>query len=111
MPSFDLTSIPSREERVVDEVMGDEAVLLLPDRREIKVLNELGARTWSLIDGNRSVIQIAEMISQEYEVDMETVLSDTLAFLNELRGLGLIASYPATRQPAGTNEYEQNPNS
>ncbi len=86
-----LSSVPRRQEAVVDELTGDEAVLLLPARKEIKVLNEVGARTWSLIDGNRTIAEIVAVICAEYEAARERVESDTLGFLDELLALGIIA--------------------
>jgi hypothetical protein len=32
-----------------------EAVVVLPDKGEVKVLNEVGAQIWALADGTRSV--------------------------------------------------------
>ena len=39
------------------------------DLNSIYTLNEVGARVWQLIDGQRSVNQIAAAISTEYTVD------------------------------------------
>jgi len=90
-----LATVPRRLESIVSELTGDEAVLLLPERREIKVLNEVGARTWDLIDGNRTVTDIVAVICGQYEATREQVESDTIAFLNELLALGVIACEPA----------------
>ena len=67
-----------------------EAVLVRPDRGEIKVLNEVGARIWALSDGTHSVRDIAVALCAEYDVTPETAETDALAFLNELQRKGLI---------------------
>jgi len=89
-----LSAIPRRREEVVGDLTGDEAVLLHPLRREIKVLNQVGARTWSLIDGNRTVVEIVSVICEEYEATTEQVESDTLAFLEELQALEIVECDP-----------------
>ena len=67
-----------------------EAVIVLPSTRKVEVLNEIGARIWSLLDGNRSVRQIIEMISSEYDVELETARIDTLEFLGVLYEKGIV---------------------
>ena len=48
--------------------MEQEAVIVLPDKGEVKVLNEVGARIWALADGSRSVREIAATIASLYDV-------------------------------------------
>lgn len=67
-----------------------EAVIVLPDKGEVKVLNEVGARIWALADGSRSVREIAAEISRQYDVSAAQAETDTLLFLRELREKALI---------------------
>ncbi len=67
-----------------------EAVIVLPDKGEVKVLNEVGARIWTLADGSRSVREIAAEITNAYAVSPEQAQADTLEFLRELREKALI---------------------
>ena len=73
-----------------DTPLQTEAVLVLPDKGKVKVLNELGARIWSLIDGKRSIREIALAICGEYEVELEEVEADTLQFVGDLAGREVI---------------------
>jgi hypothetical protein len=73
-----------------DTPLQTEAVLVLPDKGKVKVLNELGARIWSLIDGQRSIREIALTICGEYEVELEEVEADTLQFMADLAGREVI---------------------
>ncbi|NMC13056.1 MAG: PqqD family protein [Chloroflexi bacterium] len=61
-----------------------EAVIVLPNKGQVKVLNEVGARIWSLIDGKRCIREIVDEIIKEYQVDDETAERDTVNFIDEL---------------------------
>lgn len=71
---------------------GGEAVVVLPDKGQFKVLNEVGARVWALADGTRSVSQIAQAICAEYEVAPEIALRDVRAFIEVLVNKGALAT-------------------
>lgn len=85
-----LNSIPIRDEQVTGKVITTEppgkteAVLVLPSQGKVEVLNEVGARIWELVDGNRQVSQIVEIICAEYQVELSQAEADTLEFLTEL---------------------------
>ena len=85
-----LESYPVPAPGVVGRVVEAEAVLVLPERGEVKVLNEVGARIWELVNGQRSVSHIAALICEEYEVELEVATSDTLEFLADLESRGVI---------------------
>lgn len=91
-----LDSIPVPAKDVVSRIVQSqpggryEAVLVLPARGKVQVLNELGARIWSLTDGKRSVSEIAAAICLEYAVDSETAERDTLEFLEDLLERGVV---------------------
>ena len=69
-----------------------EAVVVLPDKGQFKVLNEVGARVWALADGTRSVSQIAQAICAEYEVTPDIALRDVRAFIEALVNKGALAT-------------------
>jgi hypothetical protein len=71
-------------------MLEDEAVVVLPDRGQVKVLNEVGAQIWTLADGTRSVREIAAAVCRVYAVPPAVAEADTLTFLAELRQKGLI---------------------
>lgn len=48
-------------------------------------LNETGAFIWDLIDGERSVQQIAAAMAAEYDIDAAMALSDVETYLADLR--------------------------
>lgn len=84
MPKLSLDTIPVPNPNVVGRVVADEAVLVLPEKGTVKVLNEVGARIWSLVDGVRSAREIALLIFSEYNVEQAAAEEDTLVFLGDL---------------------------
>ena len=60
------------------------------DLNSIYTLNEVGARVWQLIDGQRSVSQIANAIGTEYDVTMTDAQGDVAQLLDSMAEAGLI---------------------
>ena len=70
----------------------EEAVVLNLDNGHYYVLNETGRRIWELLDGRRSLEQIAAQICREYEVGEQQALADVLKLVKELAAEGLAGS-------------------
>ena len=85
-----LNSCPVPAEHARSRHLEQEAVVVLPDRGEVKVLNEVGARIWALADGSRTVRDIIAALCAEFEAPPVVVEADTLKFLAELQQKGLI---------------------
>lgn len=66
-------------------------MVVLPSKSEVKVLNPVGIRVFSLIDGTKTPEEVARAVFEEFEVDYETAFSDTYAFLAELEEQGMLA--------------------
>ncbi|HEY0607717.1 MAG TPA: PqqD family protein [Herpetosiphonaceae bacterium] len=79
---------------IVGQILNDEAVLLIPGKGEVKVLNAVGARIWSLVDGSRTLTQIAAAIAAEYAVEPAQAEADTLAFVAELAQREMVTLAP-----------------
>ena len=60
------------------------------DLDSIYTLNEVGTTVWQLVDGRKTVSQIIESISDEYEVAAGDAAKDVIDFLGMLEGEGLI---------------------
>lgn len=60
-------------------------------RQRVIELDALGTEVWLLIDGQRSVAQIAKAFSQQRKVTMEEALAAVTRFLYDLGKRGLIA--------------------
>ena len=96
--SISIRAYPVQVPGVVSRVVGEEAVLVQPELAKVKVLNEVGARIWSLADGTRTIEQITTLLCEEYQVDAIQAQSDVLEFIGELvkRGMLLAADSPAS---------------
>ena len=65
MSDVSLEDYPHPTAKARGRFLDREAVIVLPDRGEVKVLNEVGARIWALADGSRSVREIAAAIAEQ----------------------------------------------
>ena len=82
---------PRKHPDAASRVYEGEAFIVLPQFHEYKILNGTGTRIWELIDGTRSVDDIARAVSEEYEVTFEEALDDVTTFVNDLRTHGMLA--------------------
>lgn len=90
MIELTLNSYPAPAEHVRGRRLEHEAVVVLPDKGEVKVLNDVGAHIWALADGTRSVRDIIWALCDEYDVSPTVAEADALRFLAELQQKGLI---------------------
>lgn len=86
-----LTSIPRPNPEIIARRLETESVLVMPIKGKIKVLNDVGARVWDLIDGARSIEEICHSISQEYSISIETARQDVQTFLSQLADRGMVS--------------------
>ena len=75
---------PTPHSQVAGRVIDGEAVLVLADSGQVQVLNEVGARIWELADGTRSLAEIVDVVTSEFEVDAADATADVLAFVERL---------------------------
>ena len=85
-----LDTIPVPNPKVISQDLENEAVLVMPEAGQVKVLNEVGALIWQLIDGQHSVAEIARLVCDAFNVELEVCQADTLNFLAELQTKGII---------------------
>ncbi len=96
-----LTNVPLlekqyfRNEQFISRQIADE-FLLIPVSNQLKgdswlfVLNEVGARIWELIDRDRSVQEIEQLLLEEFDTTPEQLEEDLLRLLGQLQELGAI---------------------
>lgn len=75
---------PRPHPQTAGRVMDGEAVLILADASEIKVLNQVGSRIYELADGRHSVNEIVDVIVKEYDVSQSAAEADVTGFLAEM---------------------------
>jgi hypothetical protein len=94
LPALDV--IPSRKKSAISRLLNEnlpgktQAIIVLPGIGKVKVINEVGARIWSFVNGVYTIGEIAEKICQEFDVELAQAQQDTLEFLVELDQKGAI---------------------
>lgn len=76
---------------VVSRESGDELVVVLPERGKFFVLNGTGAEVFRLVDGRRTLEEIAAALNGRYDVPLGQVQPDVLAFARKLLDRDAIA--------------------
>ncbi len=84
------TSIVARTGELLEAQIDNEIVLLDVRGGFYRNLNPVASRIWQLIGDDISVGDLCERICDEYEVDGETCLTQTIALLDEMRAVDMI---------------------
>jgi hypothetical protein len=90
-----LDSVYARSDRVVSRKIVDELILVpirqsVADMEALYTVNEVGARVYDLIDGQRRLREIVETIVDEFDVSFETAekdVGDLIAQLLSIEGI------------------------
>jgi hypothetical protein len=72
-------------------LIAGEAVILSLDTKVLRGLNDVGSRVWDLIDGQRTVDDIVDVIIEEFDVPRAQAAADVDVFTRELLDKGLVA--------------------
>lgn len=75
---------PRREPSVAWRVIQGEAVMVLPSTGKVHTLNAVGTRFWELVDGQRTVGEIASQIQDEFDASTDEIAADCRRFTREL---------------------------
>ena len=86
----------AKKDSIVFRQIGEEFVLvpICSQASEVDALyclNDVGARIWELIDGERTVSHIGETIAEEYDVDARTAEQDVVEFFVQLMEVGALS--------------------
>lgn len=76
--------IPTKSEKTASRIIDKEAVIVLLDRQETVVLNEVGARLWEIIDGTKNIAKLTQIIASEFDVTYDEALKDVNEFVEDL---------------------------
>lgn len=79
-----LHQIVARSPDTVSRVIGEEAVIILPELGELKVVNEVGARLWNLVDSQKTIADLVNIICEEFDVTRDVGEQDVLDFLQQM---------------------------
>lgn len=74
--------------KIIEEKTNNElhlkAILVLPDTGKVIVINDVGARIWSLLNGERTIKEISKIIETEYSSPSQKIQQETIDFLSDL---------------------------
>ena len=90
MGTLDQEMVPRRATRVVAQQAAGKWVLLAVKSGQYYALDPVAGRIWQLCDGTRSVRQIAQAVSDEYDAGGQPVEDDVVGFVSELVGESLL---------------------
>src|SRR6267378_341326 len=87
----------ARDPDFVSRRIADEVIVLpirknLGDLESIYTLNEVGARIWELFDGRRSLREIRDILTSEYEVTAQAATGDLTMFVEHLTAIGALTA-------------------
>jgi hypothetical protein len=82
-------TVVARHPDVAWQRVDGELVLLDCRGRRLLGLNSTAARAWELIDGHRTLADIARVIAGEFGAPQDSVASDLVEFATTLVGRGL----------------------
>jgi coenzyme PQQ synthesis protein D (PqqD) len=76
--------------QVLARKLEEESVLLNPADGQYYALDPVGGRAWELCDGSRTLTEIAQIISREFEADPAVVTADLEELLGDMADAGLV---------------------
>lgn len=85
-----LDTIYTKSDTVVVKEVGDECIIVplsnnVADMDSVFTLNETGTFFWNLIDGQRTLKDIVDIVTSEYDVDKAVVEEDLATFIDEMK--------------------------
>ncbi len=68
----------------------DGAVLVSPEAGDLRVLNQVGAAIWQLLDGRRDVAELEAELVRRYRIPAAQASADLETFLQDLQRRNLL---------------------
>ena len=85
--------LPRRESSTAFRPVADEGYLVVvPSRSTVEVLNPIGGKIYSMLDGTHTEGEIVRRVMEEFEVGQEQAQGDLREFLSDLRAKGMVVS-------------------
>ncbi len=86
----ELESIIVRSQEILESDIDDEKVMMSLENNEYYGLNPVAKRIWELTRNPIKVNDIIETLLDEYNVDREQCIKESLELLQELKNKGLL---------------------
>jgi hypothetical protein len=85
-----LDSVVGQTHGLMSAPLGSEIVFVNPGLDKYIGLDEIGRRVWELLSVPVLARNVCDIVSREYQGDVQKIAADILAFLDALRSDGLI---------------------
>lgn len=83
---------PRRNPRNAYRPVGDDGgLVVVPADSKVEVLNPVGSKIYSMLDGKTSRSEIVRAVVEEFEVEEEQARADVEQFLGELAAKNLLS--------------------
>jgi hypothetical protein len=87
----------SKDPNIVSRKIAGEYILVpirqsAGDLDSIYTMNAVGGRIWELLDGQRSVSDLKDIIVEEFDVSLEEAEEDIKTFLDQLMSMNVVRS-------------------
>lgn len=86
----DLYLRPQRSINTACRTIDQETVIIVLNEQKALILNNTGSRVWGLLDGKRSIKEIADTIAKEYLLKPKDAVADVQEFLKSMFSEGAI---------------------
>lgn len=73
-----------RDSSVSYKLIGDELIIVDAYRHRLLELNTVGCAIWELLDGRHSIVQITDILGEQFDVTRETIEKDVSRFISLL---------------------------
>jgi hypothetical protein len=83
---------PKRNATHAFRAVGDDGgLVVMPEQAKVQVLNPVGSRIFSLLDGTRTRDDIVRIITEEFDVVEDQARADLDAYLDQLQSHDMLA--------------------
>ena len=76
--------VPRHAADLIWRTLEDEMVIIRPSDGQVRVLNDVAAFAWQMIDGKRSIDDLVEAICGAFDVDKGEAEADLNEFMDQL---------------------------
>ncbi|HNS01137.1 MAG TPA: PqqD family protein [Anaerolineae bacterium] len=93
MSRFSLDSSFAKDsDQIIERVVAGEALLINLANGDYYSLDGVGTVIWENIDGRRTVDDLANIVTEEYNADKDQVVADVLRLVGQLTDEGLLVA-------------------
>jgi len=95
-----------RSESVVARIVAGETLIVpvrsnVGDLASIYSFNHTGTLIWKLLESPRAMTELVSAVAREYDMDFSVAEPDVIAFVNELKAVGLVQVSPLVVMAGG----------